>query len=160
VRGEHLQRGARGGRERGCGGPLDVEDAHQAVLVDERQRELGHHPREERDITRVARDVGHEHHLARGGRRPDDAVARLQAEALAVPDVVAFDVGRDQEALVVGEEDVEDPVVHDAPQLQGDRREQLLRVEHTADLPDEREQVGEQLARQRRASLDTGRPGH
>ena len=141
-------------------GPLDVQDAHQAVLVDERQRELGHHPREERDVARVARHVRDEHHLARAAAAPHDAVARLQAEPLALRDRVALDVGGDQEALVVGDEDVEDPVVDDAPQLLGDRREQLLGIQDPADLAHEREQIGEQLARQRRASLDAGRPGH
>ena len=42
----------------------------------------------------------------------------------------------------------------------GDRRKQLLRVEHGADLAHEREQIGEQLTRQGRPCDDAGRPRH
>ena len=86
--------------------------------------------------------------------------ARPQAEAPALLDVVALDVGGDEKALLVGHEDVEDPVVDDAPQLLGDRGEQLVGVEDGVDLSDEREEVGEQLAGQRRAGMGAGGAGH
>jgi hypothetical protein len=109
---------------------------------------------------RVLRHVRHEHDLARQSRRPDDAFARLQPELPALLDLVTLDVGRDQEALLVGHEDVEDPVVYDAPQLLGDRGEQLVGVEDAVDFSDEREQVGEQLAGQRRAAKGAGGARH
>ena len=69
-------------------------------------------------------------------------------------------MGGRQKALGVGQEDVEDAVVHDPPQLLRDGVKQLVRVEHGVDLADEGQQVGEELPGQRRARLDAGGLGH
>ena len=81
VPGQDLERGARGGGERRGRRALDVEDAHQMVLAHERDRELGHDAREERDVARVLRHVGHEDGLPRPGGRPHDPLAHPHPEA-------------------------------------------------------------------------------
>ncbi len=158
VPGQDLEGGARRRSEELDRRALDVEDTHQVVLAHERDREFGHHVGEEGDVARVLRNVGHEDRLALGGGRPHDPLSHSHPEPGGHLEVVALDVGRREKALGVRQEDVENAVVHDLPQLAGDRGEELVGVEDGVDLPDEGQEVREELAREGR--LHAGRRGH
>ena len=150
-------------RPRGEGlrvGSFDVQDADEAVLVDERDGELGHHPWEGRHVLRVLRDVGHEDRLAAHRRRARDPLSQPNPVSNRRVEVVAFDEGGHENVLLVGEHDLEDFVVHDATDTPRDRRIQLLRIEDPADLADDAEQLGQQLSGKRGARLGSVGIGH
>ena len=153
---EDLERRAHRRRERLDGGALDVEDADETALAEERDRELGDDVREERDVARVLRDVGHEDGRARRRGGADDSLADRDAEAGRGREVVALDVGGDEEALAVRQEDVEDAVVDDAPEPVGDRAEELVGLEDGGDVARDREELREELAGQRGCGLRVG----
>ena len=129
--------------------PLDVQDAHQPVAVDERDGQLGPHPGARRDVARVLGDVGHEDGLARRGRRAHDALPGRERRREASSRVVALDEGGHQRAVRLGQEDVEDPVVDDAAQLAGDGGQELLGIEDGVDLAHDGQELGQELPGQR-----------
>ena len=154
---EDQERRAHRRREGLDGRSLDVEDADEPPLREERDRELGDDPGEERDVARVLRDVGHEDRRARLRGGADDPLADRDAEARGGGrELVALDVGGDEEALAVREKDVEDAVVDDAPEPVGDRAEELVGLEDGGDVARDREELGEELARQRGCGLRVG----
>ena len=59
--------------------------------------------------------------------------------------VVALHEGGDQGAVRLGQEDVEDPVVDDPPELAGDGGQELLGVEDGVDLAHDGEQLAQEL---------------
>ena len=145
VAGQHEQGGARFGVVGVRVGPFDVEHAHEPVAVDERDGELGPHSGHDGEVPRILAHVGDEERLLLPGGGADDALARLDAQAGRDHVVVALHEGGDQGAVGLGQEDVEDPVVDDPPQLARDGGHQLLGVEDGGDLGHDREQLAQEL---------------
>src|SRR5262249_13996492 len=137
-----------------------VEDADQPVAVKEGYGELRHHAREQRDVARVLRDVSHEDGLAPDRGRAHDAFAGPDAEAPRHLVRVAFDEGGDEVARGRGQEDVEDLVADDLPELLRDRGQELVGVEHRVDLADDRQEIREQLPGERRTLSELAGAGH
>ena len=160
MAGQHLEGGARVRGEGARVGTLDVEHAHQPVLVDQRDGQLRHHSREERDVAGVLGDVGDEDGLAEERRRPHDPLPGLDAKTGRDGRVVAFDVGGHEVPVAAGKEDVEDAVVDDPAQLLGDGREELVGIEDGVDLAHQGEQLAEQLAGQGWSRLEAVRGTH
>src|SRR5262249_57909788 len=73
---------------------------------------------------------------------------------------IAFDEGGDEVAVGRGQEDVEDLVVDDLPQLLRDGGQELVRVEHRVDLADDRQEIREQLSGERRTLSELAGAGH
>ena len=113
---------------------LDVDDADQAVLDDQRNRELGMNVGQRFDVEVFARDVGDQLRLARLGGAPGDALTNLHANALGDFGRIA-DLKTDVEflALFIEQENGEDLVVDDLANKFGDAAQGGLQVERGVD---------------------------
>jgi hypothetical protein len=161
MAGQELERVLGVGREGRVVRALDVENADELVAAHQRDRQLGHDSGKERDVARVFGDVRHEDGHALLSRRAHDSLARADPEARRQRGVVAQHQRRPQAAVFLGQEDVEDAITDDAPQPVGDRGQQLVRLEHRVDVRDDREELGEQVARQQGGCpRGTQRPRH
>ena len=152
VAGQDLERRAGVGGEGRGRGPSMFSTPTRWSLLTRGMASSATTPGKNGDVARVLGHVGHEDRLPRGRRRPHDPLAHAHPEARGDLEVVALHVGRREEAVGVGQEDVEDAVVDDPPQLPGDRGEELVGVEDRVDLADEGQQVRQELAREGRPS--------
>ena len=146
MAGQDLEGRARLVAEGGGVRALHVEHAHQPVAVHEGDGQLGDHAGHDVQVARVARHVGDEDALAELGGRAHDAFSRADAQPPHLRAVVTLDEPGHERAVLLGQEDVEQPVVHDPPELPGDGGQELVGVEDGADLGHDGEQLGEELA--------------
>ena len=154
VAGEDLKRRAGIGGEGARIGPLDVQHADEVVAVEERDGHLRHHPRDQGQIAAVLAHVGDEDGLPALGGGAHDALAGPDAQPGGSLGRIAVDEGRNEAAVLVGEEDVQELVVDDPPELAGDRGQERVGIEDRPDLSDDGKQLGEQGPRQQRRLLD------
>ena len=108
---------------------LQVDDADDAVLDDERDGELGENRRVGFDVVVDLFDVFDEDGAVLGGGLADDAAPGLDAHALDLWGVACLETDTEVAGAVVDEEDGEDAVVDDGADEVGDAMHEGVKVE-------------------------------
>ena len=122
----------------------DVEDPDDAVLDDQRYRELGDRAAVGVDVARILPGVADSERLAVGGDGADDALAEAESPVVDDPRRIAVgELERQLAAALVEEEDAERLVGHDVAQPHGDPLESGPQVPGRREILRDREAVGE-----------------